>query len=382
MSKSVPFRVVVDTKNLALYQGGISHWFAPLLSSWIESRTDVTFLLIGPDFDTGFLPQTGNWNHMPLSWPDGLPRPLRHPWYDNVTFPRAVSRLRPDLVMSPYHDVRMPKGIPSIITVHDLCLDELGSVYPRRIRHYYLALLRRNLHQAVLVVTVSETSRAKLIERYGLDPARISVVYNTPPSVFRTVTDTDAVAAFRKRYCSKGSLLFYPGGAEYRKNVGRLLQAFERLARQDEDLILLVTGRASPAWDALLGVLPDASQRRFAFAGRLSDAELCLAYAAADAVVYPSLCEGFGRVCLEAMEMGTPIACSDLPVMREVAGEYAHYVDPYHVESIVEGIKVALSQGHHAPTRDARFQDAAVKDGFLDVMDRCVSGIDDQRETQ
>lgn len=369
------FRVVVDTKNLALYQGGIAHWFSPLLSAWIERRLDVTFLLIGPDFDSGFLPQTDNWSHVPVSWPDRLPRPLRHPWYDNVTFPRAVACLRPDLVMSPFHDVRVPKGTPSVITVHDLCLDELGSIYPRRIRNYYLALLRHNLRRATSVVTVSESSRTKLIERYELDPGRIGVVYNTPPPAFDAPADPAAVEMFRKRHCPSGPMLFYPGGAEYRKNVGRLVTAFEQLARQDEGLILLVTGSRNPSWEGLLEpLLPDLRQR-IVFGGRLSDAELCLAYAAADAVVYPSLCEGFGRVCLEAMETGAPIACSDLPVMREVAGDYAHYVDPYRVESIVEGIEAAIAEGRRAPFRDPRFQQAIVTDGFLAHMDQCVAAV-------
>jgi glycosyltransferase involved in cell wall biosynthesis len=106
------------------------------------------------------------------------------------------------------------------------------------------------------------------------------------------------------------------------------------------------------------------------FAGWLNDAELRLAYAAADAVVYPSLCEGFGRVCLEAMDTGTPLACSDLLVMREVAGDYAYYFDPYKVESIAEAVLAALSEGRCNPVRDARFQDAAVKASFLLAMDR------------
>ena len=375
MAERTLLRIVVDTKNLALYQGRIAHWFSPLLSAWIASRYDIQFLLIGPDFDMAFLPRTGNWTHMSLPWPDWLPRPLRHPWYDNVIFPRAVSRIRPDLVTSPYHDVRMPKGIPSVITVHDLCLDELGAIYPRRIRNYYLALLRHNLRSAMSVVTVSETSRAGLIKRYGLDPKRIGVVYNTPPSVFRASGDAYAVERFRKRQCARGPLLFYPGGAEYRKNVGRLVSAFEQLARRNEGLVLLVTGVKNQAWDALLATLPDGLRQRIVFGGRVSDEDLCLAYTAADAVVYPSLCEGFGRVCLEAMETGAPIVCSDLPVMREVAGDYAQYIDPYCVESIVEGVEAALSHGRREPVKDPRFQAAAVTERFITHMDGCIANV-------
>jgi glycosyltransferase involved in cell wall biosynthesis len=363
-------RILVDIKNLALYGGGIAHWFLPLLAAWVAHRQDAHFLLVGPRFNTGFLSETGNWEHVSLPWPKWFPRPLRHPWYDNVLFPCAVSRLRPDLVMSPYHDVRMPKGVSSVICVHDLCLDELESIYPRRIRTYYLALLRHNLQRAAFVITVSETSRSKLIERYGVAPDRIGVVFNTPPAAFEGDAEAAAIDCFRERYCLTGRLLFYPGGSEHRKNVTRLIQAFSQLAQQDAGLILLVTGNSDPLWDAALVGVPEALRQRVMFVGRLNDVELRLAYAAADAVIYPSLCEGFGRVCLEAMDTGTPLACSDLPVMREVAGGYAHYFDPYNVESISRAAVAALSEGHRSPVRDARFQASAVKASFLRAMDR------------
>lgn len=365
-------RILVDIKNLALYGGGIAHWFSPLLAAWIAHRPDVRFLLVGPHFNTDFLPDSGNWEHVPLSWPKWLLRPLRHPWYDNVLFPRAVSRLRPDLVMSPYHDVRMPKGVPSVISVHDLCLDELESIYPRRIRTYYLVLLRHNLQRAAFVITVSETSRNKLIERYDVAPDRLGVVYNTPPAAFEGVAETATIDCFRKRYCSTGRLLFYPGGSEHRKNVVRLIQAFLKLAQRDTDLTLLVTGNSDQRWGTVLNELPDALRQRVVFAGRLNDIELRLAYAAADAVVYPSLCEGFGRVCLEAMDTGTPLACSDLPVMREVAGDYAHYFDPHDVESICMAADAALSEGPRSSVKDARFQASSVRASFLHAMDRLL----------
>ncbi len=98
-----------------------------------------------------------------------------------------------------------------------------------------------------------------------------------------------------------------------------------------------------------------------------------MAYYAADTVVYPSLCEGFGRVCLEAMEAGTPIACSDLPVMREVAGDYACWFDPFDNLSIVAAIEKALAEKRKEVVRDERFQAKAVKASFLDAMDTVAS---------
>lgn len=368
-------RIAVDTKNLALYAGGIAHWFAPLLAAWIEHRPDAHFLLVGPDFPTDRLPRTGNWEHVPAPWPESLHRPLRHPWYDNVVFPRAIRRLRPDLVLSPYHDVRMPSRVPSVITVHDLCIDELASVYPRRIRAYYLYLLRRNLRRARTVLTVSETSRDKLIERYGLHEDQVRVVFNATPDTFSQAPGAAEIDAFRLKVGAPSRLLLYPGGSEYRKNIDRLAQAFAKLAQTDPGLGLFVTGQCDPRWASVLEHLPKGVRERVAFLGKLDERDLCLAYAAADAVVYPSLCEGFGRVCLEAMECGTPLACSDLEIMREVAGDYAHYFYPFDVASIARSIEGALAQERRPPLRVERFHATAVRASFLAHLDQLMAGL-------
>ena len=364
--------IVVDTKNLALYGGGIAHWFAPLLAVWVEHRTDAHFLLLGPPFDQCFLPRSGNWEHVSVTWPQWLPRPLRHPFYDNVLFPLAVARLQPDLVMSPYHDVRMPKGVPCVITVHDLCIDELVDVYPRHIRSYYLALLRSNLRRASHVLTVSQTSKYKLRERYGIPLEQISVVYNAVPEHFVRMVDMEDVRDFKSRHALNGRFLLYSGGSEYRKNISRLLIAVSLLFESDPDLKLFVTGDLDPRWSAALENVSVKTSDRIRFAGRLCEEEIQLAYAAADAVVYPSLCEGFGRVCLEAMEAGTPLACSDLSVMREVADDYACWFDPYDIGSIVAAIEKALFQNRTSVVRDDRFQARAVQNSFLAVMDTVV----------
>jgi len=368
-------KILIDTKNLALYGSGIAHWFSPLLAAWIECRSDAQFLLLGPKFDTAFLPKCGNWHFELITWPHWLPRIIRHPWYDNVLFPSAVARLCPDLALSPYHDVRMPKGVPSVIGVHDLCLDELANVYPRRIRLYYLAMLRINLRRASHVITVSQTSREKLTLCYGVSSKHISVIYNSSTHHFGKKADATAVEEFKMRFAKGGKFVLYPGGSEFRKNVDRLAESFSRLAQADSDLSLLVTGTPDHRWLGALERVPTVTRARILFSGKLSDAELRLAYSAANAVVYPSLCEGFGRVCLEAMESGAPLACSDLPVMHEIAGDYACYFDPYDTDAIAAAMAQALEKGPQHALKLQRFSESNVRASFLVAMDEFIAQL-------
>lgn len=365
--------IAVDTKNLALYTGGIAGFIRPLLSAWVAARTAVRFVLIGPPWDSRELTAFPHCEHHVVPWPEGLPRSLRHPFYDNVLFPRAIRRVRPDFVFSPYHDVRLPRGIPSAMMIHDTCLSDMGHLYPWQIRAYYRTMLNVNVGRARHVLTVSESSRACVLARFAFPAERVKVVPNTlEPDFLDSLDDPAHVAAIRAHQTA-GLRLLYPSGAEYRKNVPRLLKTLEVLVGRGLEPHLWVTGMRDAGWERALSSCSQSLQARLHFLGRVSLADLRAHYLAADSVVYPSLCEGFGRVCLEAMELGVPIACSDLPVLREVAGEYPVYFNPLNVDQMADSIAVSAARGRREPRHEPRFHRAAVTQLFVHTMDRIIS---------
>jgi glycosyltransferase involved in cell wall biosynthesis len=371
-------RVAIDVKNLALYSGGIAAHSRILIAAWIARRPEVSFSLIGPGFDHSFLRQLSNWRHVEVKWPERLPRPMRHPVYDNLLFPRAVRAANPQVLFTPYHDVRLPRpgsGIRSVMIVHDTCLEDLPDLYPRRVRLYYLAMLRVNLRRAAHVLTDSEASREALVKRYTLARDRLSVVPSAAAADFSPAhVDPAMLRQIRERY--QGTrMLFYPSGSDPRKNIARLLRAFQALLADGTQWRLVATGAMDAGWQAHLAGTSPELHRRMDFLGRLDERAVQTYYAAADAVIYPSLCEGFGRLCLEAMCMGAPLACSDLPVLREVAGTYAHYFDPLDPDSIAAAIRDACTGERPAPRRDRRFDVEPVTQSFVSVMDRLCASV-------
>lgn len=366
-------RVVLDCKNLALYVGGIAGFIKPLFLTWVSSRQDIQFVLVGPRWESSVLTDFPNCDHHIVDWPEALPRQMRHPYYDNVLFPRAIRRVRPDFIFSPYHDVRLPHGIPSAMMIHDTCLSDMGQLYPWQVRTYFQAMLNVNLGRARHVLTVSESSRTCILERFPLPPERVKVVPNTlEPDFLEPPDDPAHIEAIRARQAA-GLRLLYPSGAEYRKNVPRLLRALELLVVRGLNPGLYVTGVRDASWERALMSCPQSLQPRLHFLGRLSLADLRAHYLAADTVVYPSLCEGFGRVCLEAMELGVPIACSGLPVLREVAGDYPVYFSPLDVEQMASSIVASAAQGRREPHHESRFHREAVTALFLKTMDEILS---------
>lgn len=366
-------QIAIDVKNMALYGRGISGFVKPLLQGWLSHSPTHQFHFIGPEFDKQPFASYKNWTHEYIAWPHWLPRVLRHPFYDNVLFPKAISRLSPDLVYSPYHDVLTGSrtGAKSIVTVHDTCLEDLPSCYPAGLRWYLLFMLRKNLSHANHILTVSEASRRNIVERYGIPYEHISVVYNTLDPQFEREDSAAESAAIRERFGGR-KLLFYSGGVDWRKNIGRLVLAFAYLICAGEPVTLLVTGGECTQWKNELIHIVGEARRQICFVGELSISQLRAHYVAADAVVYPSLCEGFGRVCLEAKAVGTPIACSDIDVLRELCGDCAFYFNPTDQDDIVRAILQALARGRHIVREDDRFIRTRVVSSFLSVMDKFV----------
>ena len=379
---SAKLRVAIDLKNLALYSGGIAHWFAPVLLAWISlpsSMAKYDFFMVAPicsdlkDLDYSNFPNT---KKVSPSWPIHLKRQLRHLVYDNWIFPRLIAKIKPQCIISPYHDVLLPKksnGVLSIITVHDLCFFKLPKSYPWAIRLYYIWMLRRNIARAHHVLTVSNTTREELIQAFQLPEDFISVIPNAlEPEFSKSMPSLESISTWRAKYASSGSkVVLYASGIGHRKNIERLLSAFRLLWSQNYDIKLCITGNIDPRW---LSLFPEEelSLGRIKFLDFLSLSELRLAYEAVDAVVYPSLCEGFGRSCLEAMICGTPLACSDIPVFQEVAGNYPQYFDPLDIHSMAKAIQIALQQGRLEPRTDPSYDMDVVKKNFIKTIDNFI----------
>lgn len=371
-------KILLDLKNLALYNGGIAHWIRPLLNHWVEGFKDSNELIfIYPTGQDLRKVEIEGCMKFPVPWPGELPRNFRHIYYDNWLFPRALTKISPQFLFSPYHDLRIPKKsdlIFSVITVHDLCFMDVPQSYPFFVRHYYLWMMRLNIARADHILTVSETTKQRLMNEFSLVDDSISIVPNAIESEFLNSAPSGIeIENWHKLHEIAGSkIALYAGGIEYRKNIERLLSAFRLLWQRGHALNLCITGKLDARWQHLF-TQEEIASGKIQFLGCLSLAELRLAYSAADCIVYPSLCEGFGRVCVEAMVCGTPLACSDLPVFHEVAGSYPQYFDPLNEQGMARSIWSAAQQGPQESIEDKRFRPEEVQKQFTTVMNGLIN---------
>lgn len=334
----------VEAKNPALYSGGISLWMRNVVEILVQEENQ-RVVLVGPNSDQTKVKFGIEIETLNVLWLERLPRKINHILYDFFGFRLLAYVRRPDLIFSPYFDVALPKSIPSIVTVHDLCFLEVPMLYPSLQVKYFSRALKRSLTRAEYVVTVSESTRNAISSR-GLFPKdKIVVLGNYLEKEFLQHSPTrTTIADLRQTLGNAPLLILYTGGYENRKNLNNLIESLRILEEKGLTFAFVVTGNSEQDWNRII-LEKDSIKKSTHFVGHLDQTQLKDLYAAADVVVYPSLSEGFGRACIESMSVGTPLACSDIPVFREVASGYAEFFDPNAPLEIADAILRAAQAG-------------------------------------
>ncbi|MHB8219236.1 MAG: glycosyltransferase family 4 protein [Acidimicrobiales bacterium] len=278
----------------------------------------------------------------------GLPRPILYDAWNFMGHPR-LARLAPllgacDLVHAPSSAVPPTGRTPLVVSIHDAAFALFPSTYPARGRRFHRLGAEAAAQRADLVITGSTTAKREIAENTPIPATRIRVV---PYGVDHTKASTAAVdRALRQHRLVEIPYVLWVGSLEPRKNVGTLLEAFARLIHTSQLPHHLVF--AGPSGWLEKGLIDDGLRNRLAdrfhALGRVADEELRALYAGADLFAFPSLHEGFGLPLLEAMVQNTPVVCSDISALREVAGDAAHFVTPTDVEAWVNALGQLLSE--------------------------------------
>ncbi len=228
------------------------------------------------------------------------------------------------------------RSVPTVLTVHDLIFRRFPAHHKRLNRWYLNLTLPLYCRRAKHIIAVSECTRRDLAAAYRLPPAKITVVSEAAAPHF-CPQPPEMVAAVRARYGLPERYLIFVSTIEPRKNLARLLTAFEALRADGLSDGLVIVGRRGWLYDDFFARLERSPARdRVIFPGYVPDADLPPLYAGAQACVFPSLYEGFGLPVLEAMACGTPVATSSTSSIPEVGGDAALYFDPADVEQITE----------------------------------------------
>jgi glycosyltransferase involved in cell wall biosynthesis len=256
---------------------------------------------------------------------------LRTLW-EQAYLPAWARRARLDLVHVPAGSAPVIRGVPCLLTLHDLG-DPPDATYrtPLGSRLYFRKVVPWSARFASAIVTDSEATKRQAVERLGIPPGRISVVPLAPAPVFRRLRD-EAVRAVRQKYALADEYFLQVGSGIPRKNVAGCVSGFVRFVGQtgDRETQLVLAGGAPALPDA--GLLVAAGRLRVL--GHVPQEDLVALYNGALAVLLPSFYEGFGLPLVEGFACGTPAIAANVTSLPEVGGDAALYIDP-HVPSAI-----------------------------------------------
>jgi len=232
-----------------------------------------------------------------------------------------------DIFFSPGYNTPLLCNAPIVFTLHDLNHIDRPENSSAIKRLYYATVLKRACNRAVAILTVSEFSRGRIIRSFDVPQEKVfNVGCGVDPQYHPDVT----------AYQFPFPYLLCVSNRKRHKNEFRVVEAFAR-ASFDAEIHLVFTGNPTAALTEC--VKRHRMTSRVHFAGVVPDAQLPSLYRSAEALVFPSLYEGFGLPVLEAMACGTPVVTSNVSALPEVAGNAALLVDPTSVEQIAEAIE-------------------------------------------
>ncbi len=256
----------------------------------------------------------------------------------------GFDRLIPDagLFHATEHLLPSLRSIPSILTVHDLIFRHLPSHHKPLNRWYLNLTMPLYCRRATHIIAISECTRRDLIGTYGLSPEKITVIYEAAGPRFRP-QPPEAVTSVHTRYSLPDRYLLFVGTIEPRKNLTRLLTAFEAIHSKEMTDGLVIVGRRGWLYKDFFARLEQSPVRdAVLFPGYVPDEDLPAIYAGAQALVFPSLYEGFGLPVLEALACGTPVVASRASSIPEVGGGAVLYFNPASAGEITEAIHLVL----------------------------------------
>lgn len=321
-------KIAIDIKAFKNGTTGIARYLRNLMDK-LQVIDNVNEYFLFSCFDSSYEIFNNKWKMVTVTWK--LPGIL----WQQLILPFQLKKYSIDVLWAPEQiaPVITLKKIKIFTTVHDLAVFRLPGSCQKSNLIIQKLLFSLSLKQSSAILPVSSYVKRELSERYMfLKSKYLKVLTNAGP---------DWELPAKEMVPQREKYLLCVGNIEPRKNLIRLLKAFELV--NDSEMRLVMLGPKGWNNTAFFDTLQSSSKKnRIEIKGFVTDGELRHHYLHCKALVYPSLYEGFGIPVLEALNMNCPVLTSKGTVMAEIAGDAAIYFDPFSHESIASSINDLL----------------------------------------
>lgn len=306
-----------------------------------------------------------------------------HTVEEQLEFPKILEKEHLDLVHFPYFSVPILYTRPFVITIHDLIINHFptgkSSTLPSPIyylkRFGYKFVIKQAAQKAKEVITVSEATKSEIVQHLGVSQDKITVAYEGVEESSKSKEQRAKLPFEFKNY------FLYVGNAYPHKNLDRLVEAFLLVCKEFPEINLVLVGKKNYFYDRLEKKVQRLNlEKNIMFTGSVTDEELTSLYHHAQALILPSLMEGFGLPGLEAMQSKCLVLASDIPSFKEIYQDAAVYFDPLAIDSLHATIREVLQnkQTFHpyiqkGEKRAATFSWKKMAEETIKIYESCLS---------
>jgi glycosyltransferase involved in cell wall biosynthesis len=255
-----------------------------------------------------------------------------------------------------------------VVSVHDVAVLDHPEFFSADFARFYRQLLGRLARRVEHIITVSQFSKRRIVDCFGVPDDRVSVVLNGVNDAFHPYSPEACAAMIRDLGLPTSRYVLAQATADRRKNLARIVEAWNAVAPVvPDDIWLVVTG--NPGRSHIFGrKAPDLNGPRILQLGFVAEEALPVLTAGALVFLYPSLYEGFGLPIAEAMAAGAPVVTSNTTSMPEVAGQAAMLVSPHSPKDIA----VAMLSLLRSPALREQYGRAGVENARRFSWDRAA----------
>ncbi|PHM66215.1 putative mannosyltransferase [Xenorhabdus stockiae] len=273
-----------------------------------------------------------------------------HLW-EQLYLPFNLSKLKTknDVLWSPSNTGPLYTPCRHIVTIHDLASIEYPEWTTRSFSTLYRIITPQIVKNCDSIIAVSEYTKNRLLDLYKLPSSKIHVIHNGIDEKFSVIEDKSNLSYLYQKYSlPSGKLILTISSIEPRKNISRLLSAWEKISSSLNDTHLIIAGARNDRIFKDAGILniPD----RVHFTGYIDDIDIVNLYNCATAFIYVPLYEGFGLPPLEAMACGLPVITSNVSSLPEVVGNAAMLVNPFNTNDIANAMIEIIQNNQHSKT--------------------------------
>lgn len=334
-------RIGYDAKRAFNNSAGLGNFSRNTLNALAHQNPECQQFLFSPSASHSLFTTP---NNATVIQPHGL-------WWK--TFPNAwrsvkIAREAEDLKLDIFHGLshELPigieySGVKTVVTIHDLIYLRFPEYFQKIDRAIYDRKFRYACQVTTKIHAISEQTKYDLISYYNIPEEKIEVIYQSINPMFFEEVEESQKKLVQQKYHLPERFLLTVGTVEPRKNLMGLL---EGMLTSRIDMPLVVIGKSTD-YRKKVQQLIDSRPRELKvfFLSGINDSELRALYQSAEAMIYPSLFEGFGLPVVEAQASGCPVITSNISSMPEAGGNAAIYVDPEKPEEIGRVIETLLN---------------------------------------